>query len=159
MRQRLLAGLLAGAAGTAVLNAVTYTDMVLRGRAGSDIPEQLIDRATGATGLELGDEETAANRRQALAALLGFGVGLGTGATYGLAGGAQGGAGVAAGALTLAVAASLASDGPAIALGLTDPRTWPGSAWAADAVPHLAYGAVTAVTYAGLTRKRVKQIR
>jgi hypothetical protein len=159
VRKRLLAGLLAGAAGTAALNAVTYTDMALRGRAGSGIPERLVDRATRAAGLELGDEETAANRRQALAALLGFGVGLGIGAAYGLTGGARGTADVAGGALVLAVAASLASDGPATALGLPDPRTWPAGAWAADAVPHLAYGAVTAVTYAGLTRKRVKVIR
>jgi hypothetical protein len=159
MRRRLIAGLLAGASGTAALNAVTYADMALRGRAGSDVPEQLVDRIAGATGLELGDDETASNRRQGLAALLGFGVGLGTGAAYGLAGGARGAGGIAAGALALAVAASVASDGPATVLGLTDPRTWPPDAWAADAVPHLAYGVVTAVTYAGLTRRRHKEIR
>jgi hypothetical protein len=159
MRNRMLAGLLAGAAGTAALNAVTYADMALRGRAGSEMPEQLVDRITGATGLELGDEETAANRRQGLAALLGFGIGLGTGAAYGLAGGGRGPAGVAAGAVALAVAAALGSDGPAAVLGLTDPRTWPAGAWAADVVPHLAYGVVTAVAYDGLTRRRRREIR
>ncbi len=30
------------------------------------------------------------------------------------------------------------------ALDVADPRTWPTSAWVADVVPHLAYGAVTA---------------
>ncbi len=30
------------------------------------------------------------------------------------------------------------------ALGVTDPRTWPASSWAAELVPHLAYGTVTA---------------
>jgi hypothetical protein len=32
MRNRIIAGLLAGAAGTTALNAVTYSDMALRGR-------------------------------------------------------------------------------------------------------------------------------
>ncbi len=32
-----------------------------------------------------------------------------------------------------------------IVLGVTDPRTWPASSWAADIIPHAAYGAVTAL--------------
>lgn len=159
MRHRITAGLLAGAAGTTALNAVTYADMALRGRAASEMPEQLVDRAADAAGVRTGDGETAANRRQALGALLGYVVGLGTGAAYGAAGGARGPVGVVAGALGLAVAAALAADGPAVALGLTDPRTWPPGSWASDAVPHLAYGVVTAVAYDGLTRARRREIR
>lgn len=159
MRHRIAAGLLAGAAGTTALNAVTYADMALRGRAASEIPERLVDRAAGAAGVDIGAGETAGHRRQGLAALLGYAVGLGAGAAYGLAGGARGPAGIVAGALGLAVAAALAGDGPPVALGLTDPRTWPAGAWASDVVPHLAYGVVTAVTYDGLTRGRRREIR
>jgi hypothetical protein len=38
----------------------------------------------------------------------------------------------------------LAGNAPMTLLGVADPRTWPLSSWAADVVPHLAYGAVTA---------------
>jgi hypothetical protein len=156
MRNRVIAGLLAGAAGTTALNVVTYADMALRGRPASEIPEQLADRL----GLPLGEDETASNRRQAVAALLGIGVGVGVGAAYGLTGGApRTPAGVAAGALALAVAAALAGDGPPVAVGLTDPRTWTAADWLSDVAPHLAYGVVTAVTYDGLTRKRRHQVR
>ncbi|MDN3354057.1 hypothetical protein [Actinomadura sp. DC4] len=145
MRNRMTAGLLAGAAGTTALNAVTYTDMALRGRPASGIPEQVVDRL----GLPLRD----ANRRQAAAALLGIGVGAGVGAVYGLAGGTP------AGALMPAATAALAGDGPPVALGLTDPRTWTAADWLSDVVPHLAYGLVTAVAYDGLTRRRRRGVR
>src|SRR3569833_1815899 len=147
MRDRMIAGLLAGAAGTTALNAVTYGDMALRGRPASEVPERLVDRL----GLPLGESE---NRRQAVAALRGSGVGLGVGAAYGLAGGARTPAGLAGGTVALAVAASLAGVGPPAALGLTDPRTWTATDWLSDVVPHLAYGFVTAVTYDRLTRRR-----
>ncbi|GAA4511813.1 hypothetical protein GCM10023191_076460 [Actinoallomurus oryzae] len=159
MRDHLIAGVLAGAAGTAALNAVTYVDMAVRGRPASDIPEELAGRATDCAGLDLGDEETAANRRQGLAGLLGIGVGVGVSAAYGLLDGLVGGtrssAGeVAAGALALGVVAMLGSDTPATAAGLTDPRDWPASSWISDAVPHLAYGAVAAIAYDRLIRRR-----
>jgi len=35
-------------------------------------------------------------------------------------------------------------------LRISDPRTWSRTDWISDAVPHLAYGAVTAVTYAAV---------
>jgi len=37
-----------------------------------------------------------------------------------------------------------ATDGSMTALGVTDPRSWAAKDWMADAIPHLAYGAVTA---------------
>jgi len=156
MRNRVTAGLLAGAAGTTALNAVAYADMALRGRPASRVPEQLVDRL----GLPLGDDERTANRREAVAALLGIGVGLGVGAAYGLAGRTpRTPAGLVAGAVALAAAASLAGDGPPVALGLTDPRTWTAADRLSDVVPHLTYGAVTAVTYDRLTRRRRREVR
>jgi hypothetical protein len=144
----LLSGALAGAAGTAALNAVTYADMAIRGRSGSQVPEELVDRLTERAGVSLGEDETAENRRQALGALLGFGVGIGVGAAYGLV---RSRARVLPDALALGVAASATSEGPAVALGLTDPRTWGAAGWISDVLPHLAYGLVTAVTYRRLS--------
>ncbi|GLY83150.1 hypothetical protein [Actinoallomurus iriomotensis] len=159
MKDHLIAGLLAGAAGTTALNAVTYIDMAVRGRGASDMPEQLAGRATDAVGLDLGDEETAENRRQGLAGLLGIGTGVGVSVAYGLLDGLVGDprssvGEVAASAVALGVVAALASDTPATAAGLTDPRDWPASSWISDAVPHLAYGAVAAITYDRLIRRR-----
>jgi hypothetical protein len=159
MRNRIIAGLLAGAAGTTALNAVTYADMALRGRPGSEVPERLADTIADRAGLDLGDEETTPGRRQGLAGLLGIATGLGVGVAYGLAGGAHGPGGVAAGAIALTVAASLASDAPATGAGLTDPRTWTAEDWLADLVPHLAYGVVTAITYDRLTRRHRRGLR
>jgi hypothetical protein len=34
-----------------------------------------------------------------------------------------------------------------VALGVTDPRTWPASSWLSDLLPHLAYGVVTAAVW------------
>jgi hypothetical protein len=159
MRDHLIAGVLAGAAGATALNAVTYIDMAVRGRPASDIPERLAGRAAGCAGLDLGDEEIAANRRQGLAGLLGIGVGVGVGAAYGLLDGLVGDtrstAGeVAASAVALGAVAMLGSDAPAALADLTDPRDWPPSSWISDAVPHLAYGAVAAIAYDRLIRRR-----
>lgn len=140
----LLSGALAGAAGTAALNAVTYADMAIRGRSGSQVPEQMVDKFAERAGLSLGEDEIAENRRQALGALLGFGVGIGVGAAYGLV---RSRGRVFPDALALGVAASAASEGPAVALGFTDPRTWGAAGWISDVVPHVAYGVVTTVTY------------
>ncbi len=44
-------------------------------------------------------------------------------------------------------AALVGSNGPMTALGVTDPRTWSGSDWISDVVPHVAYGVVTAFAF------------
>ncbi|MEV5704159.1 hypothetical protein [Actinoallomurus sp. NPDC052274] len=142
-----LCGALAGAAGTAALNAVTYADMALRGRPGSQVPEQMVEKTIERAGVSLGEDETADNRRQAIGALLGFGVGIGVGVAYGLI---RSRGRTLPDALALGAAASVAGEGPAVALGLTDPRTWGAAGWISDVVPHLAYGVVTAATYRGL---------
>jgi len=50
--------------------------------------------------------------------------------------------------ITVAVAtgagAMLVTDAPMAMLGVSDPRTWSVKDWVSDAVPHLAYGLVTA---------------
>jgi hypothetical protein len=146
MRKGLLAGALAGAAGTTALNAITYADMALRGRPASGMPERTVDEITDRTGVRLGEGESASNRRQGLAALLGFGTGVGVGALYGLISSRGTGASAPA-AIGLAVAASMTSAVPAAALGLTDPLGWDAADWLSDMVPHLAYGAVTTATF------------
>ncbi len=134
-------GLMAGAAGTATLNAVTYLDMLVRGRAESDAPGQVVDAALAALDRELpGDAGERDHRRTALGALSGIASGLGIGvvasglraAGLHLAGGL--------GPVVTGAAAMAATNGPMAAAGLTDPRTWTRADWVADAVPHLAYG-------------------
>lgn len=148
-------GALAGAAGTTALNLVTYGDMLLRARPASDVPADVAGRLADRAHLDLGDERQAPPRREAAGALLGLVAGLGVGKGYGCAVALTGRRPPVpvAGAL-LGLAAMAASDAPATALRVTDPRTWPPSSWASDLVPHLAYGLVTAATFHALTRPR-----
>lgn len=147
----LAAGAAAGAAGTTALNAAAYLDMAVRGRASSDTPERSVQRLADLAGLTVpGDEQARGNRLSGLGALTGTltGVGIGVGAGAALAALARVLPGrrlsfpVAAVALTVAVMG--ASDGMMTVLGVTDPRTWEASSWAADLLPHLAYGAAAA---------------
>jgi hypothetical protein len=152
-----LAGALAGAAGTTALNAVTYLDMALRGRPTSSTPEQTVETIACKAHLGIpGSGETRDNRLAGLGPLVGLAVGVGIGVVA---------AAVAervppARALPLPVKAALVgigamvgTDAPMTALGISDPREWPASSWAADIVPHLAYGAVTAYTLEQLTTR------
>jgi hypothetical protein len=50
----------------------------------------------------------------------------------------------------LGLAAMTASDLPATALAVTDPRTWGAAGWVSDLLPHLAYGVATATVYEAL---------
>ncbi len=151
MRRALLAGLAAGAAGTTVLNTVTYLDMLLRARPASSTPELTVRKMEELTGLQLApegpDSEQAGNRRTALGALLGIGVGLGVGVGYAVAREMLGRAPVPLLALGAGLAANAGSVGPMAALGVTDPREWSAVDWASDLIPHLAYGVATAVTF------------
>lgn len=149
----LAAGLAAGAAGTTALNAVTYLDMAARGRPTSSTPEDTVEKLAAKAGIEIpGDKDTRSNRLAGLGPLAGLAAGLGVGAAFGLAR-AFGFrpnlllAGVLAGAAAMA-----GTDAPMAALGVSDPRTWAAKDWASDAVPHLAYGLVTAAVIRGLDR-------
>ena len=145
-------GLVAGAAGTSALNAVTYLDMAVRGRPASDTPEQSVRRLAGAAGVGLGgDPGKARNRESGLGALLGYGTGLGAAVAYALAAREHRVPRPAA-ALALSALALLGSNGPLTALGLTDPRRWTTADWVSDILPHLAYGTVAAAVDGALRR-------
>lgn len=49
--------------------------------------------------------------------------------------------------MTAGLGVMAATDGVSTALGATDPRSWAAADWAADVVPHLAYGAVCVWTF------------
>ncbi|MEJ2885779.1 hypothetical protein [Actinomycetospora aeridis] len=149
----LLRGTAAGAAGTTALNVTTQADMALRARPASDTPVEtvsaLADRA---------DVSIPGRRRERRHRLEGLGglAGTATGVAVGGVGGALRSAGVrlpaVIGVPVLGAAAMLASDLPTARLGLTDPRRWASADWAADVVPHLAYGAATHATLAATFR-------
>jgi hypothetical protein len=158
-----LLGTAAGAVGTVALNAVTYDDMMVRGRPASSVPSQVAGQLIEKAGIDLSTQSeeqggpTAQNRQSGLGALQGFAVGLGIGAVYGLVRRPSLGdvSKVRAGTV-LCLAAMVASDGPAVALGVTDPRQWDLNSWLSDIVPHLAYGLATALSYDALARNRVR---
>lgn len=80
----LLAGLAGGAAGTTALNAVTYLDMVIRGRGTSSTPEDTVEAIATKTGQSIpGDKETRKNRDSGLGALTGILAGVGVGRSAG----------------------------------------------------------------------------
>ena len=141
-----LAGAVAGAAGTTVLNAVTYLDMAVRGRGTSSTPEQTVERLSEVAHLPVpGEGDTRDNRVAGLGPLTGIAAGVGSGALLGAARALGWRPGLALGSAAATVLAMLGSDGTMAALGVTDPRTWPASSWLTDLVPHLAYGVTTAL--------------
>jgi hypothetical protein len=148
MMRQILRGAAAGAAGTTALNAVSYLDMLFRARAASSTPERTVDRIAERTGEHIpGDEGQRDNRRTALGALTGIVTGIAVGAAYGLVRAAGLRPPAWAGALAVGGTAMLAADLPIAALRVSDPRTWSRTDWLSDAVPHLAYGTVTAATF------------
>jgi hypothetical protein len=147
MRRQILAGVLAGAAGTTALNALTYLDMAVRGRPSSDIPEQAVDRTASKVGARVpGDDEARGNRLSGLGPLTGIATGVGIGAVYGVAVGLFGRPPLALAGLLVGAGAMAGTDVPMVASGLTDPRSWGVQGWLSDIVPHLGYGYVTAAT-------------
>jgi hypothetical protein len=76
MLQQLSRGVLAGLAGTTALNAVTYADMVLRGRPPSSAPERMAGELARRSGVAIpGTAEQRQNRLPALGALAGAATG------------------------------------------------------------------------------------
>jgi uncharacterized membrane protein len=132
-------GLWAGAAGTTALNLVSYADMALRGRPASTVPEQVVHRLGDRFGVDVGEE--GGPRLQALGALSGIVTGL----ALGVAASAARRAGVRLpgplAAAAIGAGAMAVTDGSIAASGVSDPRQWTTADWAADVVPHLAYGA------------------
>ncbi|MFJ6213477.1 hypothetical protein ACIQGZ_09120 [Streptomyces sp. NPDC092296] len=146
----MLKGALAGAAGTAALDAVTYLDMAGRGRPASNTPGEAVTRLADKAGIGIpGEGEQRENRIAGLGPLLGIATGVAVGAAYGAVRAAAGrrpplllGAGL------VGVAAMVGADTPLAVLRISDPRTWSAVDWLSDVVPHVAFGLVTAGTYA-----------
>jgi hypothetical protein len=146
-------GALAGAAGTTALNAVTYLDMAARGRPSSSTPEDTVEALAGTIGAEIaGDEETRQNRLSGLGPLLGIVTGVGVGTLLGTLRYAGLRLPAPLAALAAGAAAMGASNGAMTTFGVTDPRQWDANSWLSDALPHLAYGAVTIATLHALDR-------
>jgi hypothetical protein len=140
-----LHGAAAGAAGTTALNAVTYLDMVVRGRPESRTPTETVEKLSTLSHIPIpGRDDQRNNRVAGLGPLLGLVAGTGTGAVMGLALGAGWRPRSGLTFLVATTAALLVGNGPMTLLGVTDPRSWSRVDWSADIVPHLAYGAVTA---------------
>ncbi len=135
------------------LNATTYADMALRGRAASSVPSEIAGTLAEKAGIDLSAEdegpegETAQNRKSGLGALSGYVVGLGVGTAYGLVRPHLGDVSIPLAGLGLALVAMAGADVPAATLGVTAPTTWPASTWIMDLGFHLPYGIVTAVAY------------
>jgi hypothetical protein len=150
---RIRAGMIAGATGTLALEAATYGDMLLRGRAPSSIPAEAAAKLAGRTGVSLGrDPARMGHRHEALGALLGYATGIGIGVAYALIEPASRHAPQRAVAAALGLGAMAAADLPIIRTGLTDPKRWGLTGWMSDLVPHLAYGAATVTAYHALRR-------
>jgi hypothetical protein len=137
-------GAAAGAAGTTALNAVTYLDMAIRGRAASETPERSIEQVAQRLRIEIpGRGTTRQHRLTGIAALSGLTVGSALGVV--LAGARAAGLRTSpvASSVIATVVAMVGANGPMVALAITDPREWSASDWAADIAPHVAYGIVT----------------
>jgi hypothetical protein len=144
----LLFGALSGAAGSAALNMATYLDIAVRGRAPSEVPAKDVDALADRAGASLGaSEKKAQHRREALGALLGYASGVGVALVHGLVGHHAVALPFAVRAGVVGAGAMAATDVASTALGVTQPTTWPAQSWIVDALPHLAYGAVTVTAY------------
>jgi hypothetical protein len=143
----LLRGAAAGAAGTTALNAVTYLDMVVRGRGTSSTPEDTVEKLAATVHLPIpGEGDTRQNRVQGLGPLLGLAAGIGVGVLGGLARASGYRSAKPVGTALTTLIVLVAGNGPMTALGITDPRTWSTTDWISDLVPHLAYGVVVKTT-------------
>lgn len=152
MLRRTLLGMAAGAAGTAILNLITYLDMLVRGRPSSSVPAETVSRIADEADVEIEGEGRPAtqSRRTAAGALTGYGSGLAIGAFYGAVEDAVPDLPAPISGALLGAAAMAASDVPATMTGATDPRKWGTAGWLADIVPHLGYGVATVAVYRAL---------
>jgi hypothetical protein len=151
MVRALVQGAAAGAAGTAALDAATYLDMAVRGRAPSSVPQLAVEKMATHVGADvLGHGDTRQHRVEGLSSLSGIATGVGVGAVLGLLRRAGLRPGPVAGSLLTGAIAMAAANASLVRLGVTDPRRWSATDWAADALPHLAYGVVTHATLARL---------
>jgi hypothetical protein len=133
---------IAGLAGTAALNAMTYVDIALRGRPASRTPQESARRLADRLHVDVGTGERAEHRLEGLGTLLGYATGVGTAVGYAALGGYRLPRPVSA--LALGALAMVAANAPMAVLGVSDSRTCSRADWLSDAVPHLAYGVAAA---------------
>jgi uncharacterized membrane protein len=149
----LLNGVTAGAAGTTALDAVSGVDAVLRARPASRAPERLVAAVADRAGVGVPGSRTERRTRLAASGPL---AGTATGVVVGAVAGGLRAAGLrlpgVVGGPLLGAAAMLATDGPLALTRVSDPRTWSAADWAADVLPHLAYGVATHATLVRLER-------
>ncbi len=146
-----LLGAAAGAAGTTALDATTYADMVLRARPASSTPEDTMERLSGLAHVAVpGNDEARQNRLSGLGALSGLAAGVAAGGFLGVVRAAGWRPRPAVGVVVATTVALLVGNVPMTLFGVTDPRTWSAGDWAADLVPHAAYGVVTAAVLSAL---------
>ncbi|MFI5889894.1 hypothetical protein ACIA5D_07205 [Actinoplanes sp. NPDC051513] len=144
MSMGILAGAIAGAAGTAALNAATYLDMVVRGRGSSDTPERTVEAVEDRLPVSLpGEGEARENRVSALGSLSGVVTGVGIGVVFGVLRRAGLRPPLPVGAALVGLAAMASTDASMASLGVSDPRDWSAADWFSDLMPHLVYGSVT----------------
>lgn len=143
MMRAIVRGAVAGAAGTTALNAVTYTDMAVRGRPTSELPEKAVEKVSEMTGHPLPEDGKRQNRLQGLGPLGGIATGVGVGIAAGMLRPLLSRLPSVLGAALVGGAAMAATDLSLARLRLTDPAQWSTADWASDALPHLAYGVVT----------------
>jgi hypothetical protein len=151
----LFRGAAAGAAGTTALNAATYVDMAVRARPASRTPQQSVDVLAEKAGHPVpGAGEEKENRLTGLGSLSGIATGIGVGAAAGLLSPLLTRLPLGMSSLLIGGGAMALTDLSMAKLEISDPKTWSTTDWLADAVPHLAYGVVTAATLRGLARHK-----
>jgi len=146
---RLLLGTVAGAAGTTFLNMATYLDVALRGRSSSGLPAKVaaaLAKQLGFAAFADSEDETTANRRAGIGALLGYVNGIGLGTLHGAFHPVMRRLPVVVEGVLLGLGSMALSDVAAMKLRQTDPSTWSKDDWLTDLVPHLVYGVATAGT-------------
>ncbi len=144
-------GLASGAAGSAALNIATYLDIAARGRAPSEVPAHDVEQLADLGEVSLGDsQKSAAHRKSALGALMGYVSGLGVGAVYAIVRPHARSLPLPLAAVLVGAAAMAGTDGASTALGVVEPRKWSAKSWTVDLASHLAYGPTTVLTYEAL---------
>lgn len=154
----LTSGVLAGAAGATALNAFTYAQQAVKGTPSVATPDQAAQATIEAAGGHVPGTPDERRTGSKVSVLSGYGVGLGVGAVAGVL--RVFGVKVPIGLAPVAVglAAMAVSDSVMSALGVTDPRSWTTSSVINDAVPHLAYGAVTVLALHGMVDPHTIQV-
>lgn len=138
-----LHGMVAGMAGTAVLNATTYADMAIRARPPSKLPEHVVQQAAQKAGFG----ELNENRKQGLGMLMGYADGFSTGVLFGLVRPHMRRVPWYVMAAGMALFTMTISEGTATAMGKSNPAKWDAATWLAGLVPRMFYGCATCLIY------------